>query len=320
MRAVFHAAAQFGGELIADVSDDFIRAQMLPKLIGATTFHQMPEIEHLVLFSSLAAVLPMAGQSAYAAGNAFLDGLADHRRAAGRPAVSINWGFWEGSDETAPDDGRNIKDTANALAIDQGMRGFRTEQGLEAMRRLMLGSTARAVVVPIDWSSLGAARVAAVAGLPHDRVVEASLALRAAEVTATRRSLAELLATAPISDRLDLAEAAVRRIVGRVLKLPEDRIDGSTPFGSLGLDSLMSVELRNLLQREMGTNLSATVAWNYPSVRELAGYLLGRLVHGDADVPDAPSARRPSRGRGGRPCRRGGPAERRRGARRAVGW
>ncbi|MDO9174430.1 MAG: KR domain-containing protein, partial [Actinomycetota bacterium] len=207
VRSVFHAAAQFGGELIADVSDDFIRAQMLPKLIGASTFHQMPEIEHLVLFSSLAAVLPMAGQSAYAAGNAFLDGLADHRAASGLPVVSINWGFWEGSDEATVDDGRNIKDTANALAIDQGMRGFRTEQGLDAMGRVMVGATARAVVVPIDWAALGAARLSPVAGLAADRVAEAAQLPRAADAGATRRTLVELLAAAPGSDRAVVAEA-----------------------------------------------------------------------------------------------------------------
>jgi acyl carrier protein len=66
----------------------------------------------------------------------------------------------------------------------------------------------------------------------------------------------------------------VRRIVGRVLKLQQDGIDGSTPFGSLGLDSLMSVELRNVLERQLGSKLSATVAWNYPTVRELAAYLV----------------------------------------------
>ncbi len=63
-----------------------------------------------------------------------------------------------------------------------------------------------------------------------------------------------------------------------MLKLPESRIDARQPFGALGLDSLMSVELRNRLEAELGIKLSATVAWNYPSVRELGGYVLGRLA------------------------------------------
>jgi acyl carrier protein len=77
---------------------------------------------------------------------------------------------------------------------------------------------------------------------------------------------------------MDIAESAVRRVVGVVLKLPQDRIDRAAPLGSLGLDSLMSIELRNRLQRELGMKLSATVAWNHPSVRELAAYALTVLA------------------------------------------
>ena len=60
IRTVVHAAAVFGGDLVADVDDEAVRAQLLPKVVGAWTFHQLlPDLEHLVLFSSLAAVLPI---------------------------------------------------------------------------------------------------------------------------------------------------------------------------------------------------------------------------------------------------------------------
>ena len=282
IRAVFHAAAQFGGDLVADVSDDAIRAQLLPKLVGAWTFHQLPELEHLVLFSSLAAVLPMVGQSAYAAGNAFLDTLAGHRVAGGLPAVSIDWGFWEGSDDARAgevgqrrtEEGRTFKNTANALAVEHGIRGFRTDQGLEAMHRLMFDGTSQAVVAPVDWGALGAARLMPLAGLATDRIAAPATRSTLSVATTSRGSLVQTIAHASASERADIAEAAVRRVVGRVLKLPEARIDASAPLGSLGLDSLMSIELRNGLEREMGMKLSATVAWNYPSVRELAAHVL----------------------------------------------
>ena len=291
IRAVFHAAAQFGGDLVAGVSDEAIRAQLLPKLVGAWTFQQLPELEHLVLFSSLAAVLPMAGQSAYAAGNAFLDSLAGHRVAEGLPAVSINWGFWEGSDDAVTgevgqrrlEEGRTFKETANALAAQHGIRGFRADQGLEAMRLLMFSDTPQAVVASVDWNALRALRVEIVAGLATDRIAAASRSLSELPSTAPEhRSLAQMLAEASVGDRPEVAEAAVRRIVGRVLKLPEDRIDSTTPLGSLGFDSLMSIELQHKVERELGMKLSATLAWNYPSVRELAAFVLDLLGHAGA--------------------------------------
>ena len=286
IRAVFHAAAQFGGDLVGDLDDRAVRAQLLPKLVGASIFHdRVPDLQHFVLFSSAAGSLPMAGQSAYAAANSFLDSLAQHRAATGRPAISIGWGFWEGSDEEAPgetgrgrvDGGRSYKEIATTLAADQGIHGFDVDQGLVALHRLMVGSEPATVVAAIDWARLGAARIAAIGGLATDRVGAAG----PGDGTARASLVAEMAEAAP-SEQQDVAEAAVRRVVSRVLKLSQDGIDGTTPFGSLGLDSLMSVELRNLLERELGSKLSATLAWNYPTVRELAAYLVSRVAGTEA--------------------------------------
>ena len=45
-----------------------------------------------------------------------------------------------------------------------------------------------------------------------------------------------------------MAEAVVRRLLGSVMKLPGERIDPDQPFGTLGLDSLMAIELRNRVE------------------------------------------------------------------------
>jgi hypothetical protein len=61
-----------------------------------------------------------------------------------------------------------------------------------------------------------------------------------------------------------------------------------TALQDMGLDSLMALELRNVLAQAMGRPLSATLLFDYPTVRGLAGYLLG-LVEEQASGAKAPS-------------------------------
>jgi len=298
IQAVFHAAAEFGGQLVGEVDDDAVSRQFLAKAVGALAFHRLPDLEHLVLFSSLASVLPAAGQSAYAASNAFLDGLAHHRGATGLPAISINWGFWEGSDQVAAGaateeaEAQAIKATADALERSRGINGFRSDVGLEAMHRLMRSPHHQAAVAPINWRTLAASHGAGSGHLVSSRIAEevsdhhTVAAVPVVDQQVAVSTLLETIVEASPGERVDVAEAAIGHIVGGVLRLPGDRLDMTAPFGSLGLDSLMSIELRNALERQLGTKFSATVAWNYPSVRELTAHVLDRIV-GSTDPSDS---------------------------------
>jgi acyl carrier protein len=53
---------------------------------------------------------------------------------------------------------------------------------------------------------------------------------------------------------------------------------GETPLQQLGLDSLMALELRNLLAQALGSPLKATLLFDYPTIRGLAQHLLTLAV------------------------------------------
>jgi acyl carrier protein len=68
-----------------------------------------------------------------------------------------------------------------------------------------------------------------------------------------------------------------------VLRLRPEQLPASKPFRSLGLDSLMGLELRNRLERALELKLSASVIWNYPTLDQLCAYLAEQLQLGTAE-------------------------------------
>ena len=165
------------------------------------------------------------------------------------------------------------------LAERQGVRSFRGDQGLDVLGRLLADGRPQLVVAPVDWSVFAAARAARPLALVADLVAEpVGVAVAEGAAVDIVPTLAELVAEADDDERVELVEATVRRTVGGVLRLPVSRIDDTQTFGTLGLDSLMAIELRNALEVEVGATLSATLAWNYPTVAELRDHLLERLT------------------------------------------
>ena len=67
----------------------------------------------------------------------------------------------------------------------------------------------------------------------------------------------------------------VRSAVGHVLKIASSRLDPRKSLGNMGLNSLMAIELRNRIETALGRPLSATLAWNYPTIEAIVAYLAG---------------------------------------------
>jgi acyl carrier protein len=242
---------------------------MRPKVIGSWLLHQHlrdQPLDFFVLFSSVGALLGQPGQGNYAAANAFLDALAQYRRSQGLPALSINWGAWHGLGFAITPGGRRV---IQHLA-DQGIGGLSVEQGLSVLELLLHAKTAQAAVLPIDWPLFRAAgtQLALLTDLAKGQKIETA---RAAQ------SVRDMLMALNAEERRAFMEDHLRLILAHILRLAPARIQAQTPLGALGLDSLVAVEFRNRLEISLDLRLSATLAWNYPTVRDLATHLLGKL-------------------------------------------
>ena len=98
LTGVIHAAGVIDDATVGSLTAGRAAPVLAAKAAGAWHLHELTagaDLDFFVLFSSAAATFGSAGQGSYAAANAFLDALAEHRRARGLPGTSIAWGLWE---------------------------------------------------------------------------------------------------------------------------------------------------------------------------------------------------------------------------------
>ncbi|TDR42080.1 myxalamid-type polyketide synthase MxaB [Tahibacter aquaticus] len=286
LAGVIHAAGLLEDGMIADLDADRLARVLAPKVAGGWNLHRATEtldLDFFLLFSSVAAIIGNLGQGAYAAGNAFLDGLASWRRRRGLAATSLNWGPWAEAGMAAA-----LKNDRFAA---MGIRQLAPAQGLRTMLRLIGESPMQAVVAEIDWAAYGRAQgIAGGSGL-FAAVVDApdAAATASAEGPAARDILAELAAALP-AQREGVMRTYLQELARQTLGYGRgETIAPDKPLAEQGFDSLMSVEMRNRLNRALGRKLAASLLFDYPTLDRIGRHLLDSLLPAEVAAA-APSA------------------------------
>jgi acyl transferase domain-containing protein/NADPH:quinone reductase-like Zn-dependent oxidoreductase/acyl carrier protein/SAM-dependent methyltransferase len=300
LRGVIHAAGVLDDGMVRQQSWERFERVLAPKMAGAWNLHGVTrdrELDFFVLFSSAASLLGWPGQGNYAAANAFLDALAHHRRGAGLPAVSINWGPWGGVGMAASLDPR-----AQARRTQQGIALLPTEGALVSLERLLGHRSPQVAVLALDLSKALEALPAARGPLFAD-LVRTVPPQKDRPSGPPRPELVDQLEQAPAGKRRGVVLTHVRAQVLSVLGLdPSSVRDAHQGFRDLGMDSLMALELRNRLQRSVGRGLPPTLAFDFPTIEALTGHLVDDVLALPSPVaraeevgvvPPAPSATEP---------------------------
>jgi polyketide synthase 12 len=263
LRGIVHAAAVLEDAMLVNATLDGFGNVLSPKVGGAWNLHVLSErldleLDFFVLYGSVASILGAPGQANYVAGNAFLAGLAHHRRARGLPAQCLDWGPFAEVGLAAADARRG------ARLGGRGLQELTVDEGFELFMRLC--ASERAELVPCRFDLATWAEFYPEAGSwPY----LAELARTAATLAGASEFLDDLATRAPIVARRMLVELVVRELA-RVTRADATTIDPATPFAELGVDSLMGIELRNRLRSVTRVELSATAIWTHPSPGELA--------------------------------------------------
>lgn len=272
LRGVFHAAGVLSDATIHNLTPRQITDVVRPKADGARNLDALTAQDPLdcfVLFSSAAALFGNAGQAAYAAANAALDAFAEARRHRGLPALSVQWGPFSDVGLAAGDSRRG------ARLEERGMGGFPAADAWPALTRMMERGEPVTGYVPLDLRRWFDA-YPDTAACGSWQVLRAT-ALEGNDPRASGGEFLARLAQAPEGERPALVEAKVRELAARVLRLDVEGVGRQAAFKGLGLDSLMSLELRNRLESAFGLRLSPTLLWAYGTPEALATALTEQL-------------------------------------------
>ncbi|MEM8993864.1 MAG: acyltransferase domain-containing protein [Acidobacteriota bacterium] len=282
IRGVVHAAGVTADRLLVNMDDDVLATPMRPKILGAWLLHSVlaeEELDFFVLFSSAAALLgSFHGQAGYAAGNAFLDALAARRRAKGLPATSIAWGTWG--------DVGMVADPAFAAAHrEQGALPMSPDLGLAVLERLLApagGVDPHWMAISADWPTVR--RNLSVVPKMLEPLFEASAEEANDRLAGSddEGSVDDILAADP-GERPALVTERLRELIAGVLRLDVRELDPEQSLSSLGIDSILTVELQNRIEGSTGVRVGLPKLMQGPSVIDLGELVLAQLPAGSAD-------------------------------------
>jgi NADP-dependent 3-hydroxy acid dehydrogenase YdfG/acyl carrier protein len=279
IRGVVHAAGRVSISGVHELSTEETVAVLAPKVIGGLNLHQVfgpsAELDFFVLYSSVSAVLASPRLAVYAGANAFLDALAEYRRARSLPALSIRWPGWESIGMAARE----------GVAAPQGMEALSPQKAFAWLDGWLAADDTPAVVtvLPAEWPVWFDAYPAASSAPSLRRLLE----LSAPPLGAPQEASAGSGLAARMSGG-DLAGYLAQQ-VAQVLELPVERLDLERPLNRLGLDSLMAVEIKNRVESDLGVELSVVQFLQGPSIEELAADLKRQIGSADGDT-SAPKA------------------------------
>ena len=271
LRGIFHTAGVLDDTTIQNLSHKKIRNVFLPKLDGAYYLHELTkdlELDYLVLFSSISGIVGSKGQANYAAANCFLDALAKHRKDMGLVGTSIAWGPWaEGGMMDS------LSQTNKKLIKEKGFDSFIPDEGIDILQLCLEQDLSNIVATKLRQDKL--AKSFEVTGIPtifKDLIRNTNKK----QTLSTQNKYTLTWSALGSIERLTVIENQVSSWISDILGIEDDTdYDPEDNFYELGLDSLMLVELNNILLREVGDmmTISSVLELDYPNISNLTNYL-----------------------------------------------
>jgi acyl carrier protein len=174
----------------------------------------------------------------------------------------------------------------------KGEESMAPQQALQVLEHLLRDSPVQVGVSSINWPRYLSEQSANWLFLTDFRVEIQGvrpLSLPQTKQESKGKSLRDTLVSAPPAEGQQLLESGITEQVAKVLGFSATRLDIAESLTSLGLDSLMAIELRSWLNKETGVNLPTMKIMQGPSISQLAELILEELALATIML-DAPSS------------------------------
>ncbi|GHF52609.1 hypothetical protein GCM10010218_37600 [Streptomyces mashuensis] len=279
LTAVVHTAAVLDDGVVEALTAEQVDRVLSVKVDGTLHLHELTrelDLSAFVLFSSFAATFGAPGQGNQAPGNAFLEALAEQRRADGLVATTLAWGPWG--------DGSAVGGAVGDRMRRHGINEMTPELAVTALQHALDRDETALTVIAMDWKRFALAFTAdrerrLLHDLPEARGVIESARRETADDLTGGVPLTRQLAGLPAGEQervlLDLVRSAVAAVLGH-----QDvaAVEANRAFKELGFDSLTAVELRNRLGAASGLKLPPTLIFDHPTPGAVAAYLRAEVV------------------------------------------
>ncbi len=281
---IVHSAALYQDAFLPELDQDSIAKVIAPKLLGAWNLHEASlaanlSLDYFVLFSSISTTLGNMGQANYVAANAGLESLAYLRHTLGLKATCIAWGpIGDVGYLTAHE---KVKEN---LEKHMGTKVLSAEQAVHALPSFFISQQPVHIAANFHWQSLKRA-------IPHSatrftRIFHATKSSGHGDGQSPQNMRA-LLASKSSAEAMDMLCEILTQEIAQVLSLDPQSMERNATLQSLGMDSLMAVELALGLEQRIGVRLPTMLLQDSPSIEKVAQRLLDKIFSKDVDTSES---------------------------------
>lgn len=272
INGIIHSAGIADGALNVRRTREISEDVLAPKVAGTLVLEKLfrdSDLDFFILFSSMASILSLPGQTAYAAANAFLDACSSSFLLKnGSSPISVNWDRWQNTGIA------KIAETKHRELAGKEMEdGFPAEVGIEIFSRITAFPVPRIVVSSIDLKSVFP-QYNNSQGSFFSRILNKEIhpggQAESPELLASSLSPRPELPNPYRAPRNDL-ERNIADVIQKILGI--DKIGIDDVFFDLNANSLNIIQVNSMMKNSLNIDIPVTTIFNYPTIASLAQFL-----------------------------------------------